>query len=115
MHIFNYNGFVIDRKNISILFTRIDECVKKTGEKYNLIIFGSGALLMQNICRPDRVTMDIDLVEPKINVTLQLIAAEIGEEYGMDMKWLNSAGHIFPGAFLITGGIEQNCFLRALL
>lgn len=90
---------MINRKNIHILLARIDECVKKKGENYNIVIFGSGALLVQNICRPDRVTMDIDLVEPKMNVTLQLIAAEISEEYGMDMKWLNSAGHIFSRNF----------------
>ena len=43
--------------------------------------------------------MDIDLVEPKMNFTLQLIASEIAEKYGMDLKWLNSAGHIFSKNF----------------
>ena len=99
MHILVYNEIVIDRKNIHNLFVRIDECLKKRGEKHDLIIFGSGALLIQDICRHDRVTMDIDLIEPKMNITLQLIASEIAEEYGMDMKWLNSAGHVFSRNF----------------
>ena len=90
---------MIDRKNIHNLFVRIDECLEKRDEKHDLIIFGSGALLIQGICRHDRVTMDIDLVEPKMNITLQLIASEIAEEYGMDMKWLNSAGNIFSRNF----------------
>ena len=68
-------------------------------EKHDLIIFGSGALLIQGICRHDRATMDIDLVEPKMNATLQLIAFEIAEERGMDIKWLNSAGHTFSRNF----------------
>ena len=90
---------MINRKNILNLFIRIEECLEKRGEKHDLIIFGSGALLIQGICRHDRVTMDIDLVEPKMNTTLQLIAFEIAEEYGMDIKWLNSAGHIFSRNF----------------
>ena len=90
---------MIDRNNIHNIFVQIDECLKKKKEKYDLIIFGSGALLIQGFARHDRVTMDIDLVEPKMNVTLQLIASEIGEKYGMDMKWLNSAGHIFARNF----------------
>ena len=99
MHISNYNEIVIDRNNIHNLFTQIDKCLEQKAEKYDLIIFGSGALLIQGICRDDRITMDIDLVEPKMNMTLQLIASEIGEKYGMDMKWLNSAGHIFAKNF----------------
>ena len=90
---------MIDTRNIHDLFARTYECLEKKSEKYDLIIFGSGALLMQGICRHDRITMDIDLVEPKMNITLQLIASEIAEEYGMDMKWLNSAGHIFSRNF----------------
>ena len=34
-----------------------------------------------------------------MNTTLQLIAFEIAEEYGMDIKWLNSGGHIFSRNF----------------
>ncbi len=73
----------------------MDQCCKRKGKKYELIIFGSSSLLIQGICRPDRVTMDIDLIEPKIDTHLQLIAAEIAEEHGISMQWLNSAGHIF--------------------
>ena len=90
---------MIDRKNIHNLFVQIDEHLERKNEKYELTIFGSGALLIQGICRQDRTTMDIDLVEPKINLSLQLIASEIAEKHGMDMKWLNSAGHIFSRNF----------------
>ena len=94
-----YNEVMIDRKNIHNLFIQIDEHLEKRDEKYELTIFGSGALLIQGICRHDRTTVDIDLVEPKMNLTLQLIASEIAEKNGMDMKWLNSAGHIFSRSF----------------
>ena len=93
---------MIDRKNIHNLFVQLDKRLEKRNKKYNLIIFGSGALLIQGICRHDRTTVDIDLIEPKMNLTLQLIASEIAKKYGMDVKWLNQ--RISP----INGKIGQN-------
>lgn len=107
MHIPGYNKIVINRKNIHNLFVRIDECLEKKSEKYDLIIFGSGALLIQGISRHDRVTMDLDLVEPKMNISLQLIASEIAEEYGMDVNWLNSADIFLAKSSPNIGKTEQ--------
>lgn len=73
----------------------MDRYCKKTGRKYELIIFGSSALMVQGICRHDRITMDIDLIAPKMDIHLQLIVAKVAEDYGINMQWLNSAGHIF--------------------
>ena len=90
---------MIDRTNIHKLFYKIDILLKQRGEKRHFIIFGSSALIMQKICHKNRSTMDIDLIEPKMDVTLQNIAIEIGEEYGMGMQWLNSSGSIFQYNF----------------
>ena len=90
---------MISRKNIHKLFYKIDNLLKKKGERRTFIIFGSSALMLQGLCPENRITMDIDLIEPKMDTTIQNISAEIGEQLGMDIQWLNSAGSIFAHHF----------------
>jgi hypothetical protein len=90
---------MIDRNNIHELLKDLDLALSKKGEKRDLTIFGSGALLLQKIARETRRTIDIDLIEPMMDMTLQLIAAEVGERVGLEMGWLNSAGNIFSRSF----------------
>ncbi len=90
---------MIDRTNIHELFSILDKKLKDEGITQEFTIFGSGSLIIQGIARKDRSTIDIDLVEPEMDTTLQSIAGEIGEEFGMDLTWLNSAGRILSRSF----------------
>lgn len=90
---------MIDKKNIHTLLRDLDSLLSQKSEKREFTIFGSGALILQNITRDDRGTIDIDMVEPAIDMTLQLIAADAGEKIGMNLSWLNSAGNIFSRNF----------------
>ncbi len=84
---------MISKKNIRDLFKELDKALGEKGERREIIVFGSGPLIANDVV--DRATVDIDMVEPPMDMILQLIAAEIGDKFGLDMTWLNSAGHIF--------------------
>ena len=84
---------MIEKNNIHQLFKALDQALGEKQEQREITLFGSGPLIALNII--DRQTMDIDMVEPEIDITLQLIAADVGEKFDLRMTWLNSAGHIF--------------------
>lgn len=90
---------MINQAFVKKLLESLDKALTQKEEKRDIIIFGSSALLALGIAPRNRVTMDIDMVDPEIDPTLQLIAAEIAEQWGLDITWLNSAGFIFSRKF----------------
>ena len=88
---------MINKSNITTLFKALDEALGKKNEKREITVFGSGPLIANNLI--DRATVDIDMVDPAMDMSLQLIAADVGEKFNLDMTWLNSAGHIFSRNF----------------
>jgi hypothetical protein len=90
---------MINKTNIVDLLKELDKALEAKDESREITIFGSGALIIQGISNNLRATMDIDIVDPEMDITLQLICADVGEKYDLDMTWLNSAGHIFSRSF----------------
>lgn len=90
---------MITNKNISSILDDLDNAlgVKKLYREFT--IFGSGALLLQNIASKDRATVDIDMLDPEIDTDLQLISMDISAKHGLEISWLNSAGYIFSKNF----------------
>ncbi|USN47509.1 MAG: hypothetical protein H6626_15250 [Pseudobdellovibrionaceae bacterium] len=88
---------MINKSNITTLFKALDEALGQKNEKREITVFGSGPLIANDII--DRATVDIDMVDPAMDMGLQLIAADVGEMFNLDMTWLNSAGHIFSRNF----------------
>ena len=90
---------MIDRKNILNLLKIFDDRLTQNKEKKEFTIFGSASLLLQKIARDTRSTVDMDLIEPMMDNALNVLSAEVGDEVGLKMGWLNSAGHIFSRNF----------------
>jgi len=86
---------MINKANIKALLRDLDKALEAKGENRELTIFGSGSLIIQGIANDFRATVDIDMLDPEIDITLQLICADVGEKYDLDLTWLNSAGHIY--------------------
>ena len=90
---------MIDKENITQLLNKLDEALVKKSLHRQITIFGSGALILQGVASSHRATVDIDMVEPDIDMELQLLCAEVGEEYDLDLTWMNSSGNIFSRHF----------------
>ncbi len=88
---------MINKGNIPELFKALDKALGAKGQKREITVFGSGPLIAKDVI--DRATVDIDMVDPEMDMDLQLIAAEVGDQFNLDMTWLNSAGHIFSRNF----------------
>lgn len=86
---------MIDKGNIKKLFEELDRVLKGKSQLREFTIFGSGALLIQGISSEYRATVDVDMVDPKIDMELQLLCAEVGDKFNLDITWLNSAGYIY--------------------
>ena len=88
---------MINKGNISNIFEELDKALQNAGEKREFTIFGSGALMALDIL--SRETVDIDMVDPAIDTTLQLLSGDVGKNFGLDFGWLNSAGQIYSKNF----------------
>jgi hypothetical protein len=88
---------MIDRSNIVAILEDLDKRLAEEGEFRDIVVFGSAALFVQGM--GERQTVDIDMVEPEIDNTFQILSAEVGEKYQLEFGWLNSAGHIFSRKF----------------
>lgn len=89
----------IDSGLVSTLMKDLDKALKEKGQKREITIFGSGAMMAQGILRPNRHTVDVDLAHPDMDVEFQVISADVGARHKLDMTWLNSAGVIFSRNF----------------
>ncbi|MCB0411455.1 MAG: hypothetical protein KDD22_02945 [Bdellovibrionales bacterium] len=90
---------MIKKDNIQEVFKVLDQKMTEKGRNEELVIFGSGALLVQGIGNETRYTEDVDVVKPSFDNEMWLISAETGEQFGMKMGWLNTAGLIFSRNF----------------
>ncbi len=90
---------VIDQTNVKKIFEQLDKAMSAKGRKEELVIFGSAALMSQNIRLGPRATHDVDVVKPTFDNEMWLISAEAGEKFGLPMGWLNTAGNIFSRNF----------------
>jgi hypothetical protein len=90
---------LIDSKMVGHLFAELDKALAAEGEKREIVIFGSGAMMAQGLLRTERRTEDVDLARPDMDNTFQVIAADVGDKFGLTMGWMNSAGVIFSRNF----------------
>ncbi len=86
---------MINQSNIRKLLEELDQALKNKGQQREFTIFGSGALLIQGIASESRATIDVDMVDPKIDMELQVLCADVGEKFNLNLTWLNSAGYIY--------------------
>jgi len=70
------------------ILDRLDAKLKARGESRELTVCGGGALLILNII--DRQTRDIDVIAPELDPLLKAVAAEVGQEFGLEPGWLNN-------------------------
>jgi hypothetical protein len=66
----------------------LDAKLQARGEPRELVVCGGGALLILNLI--DRQTRDIDVITPELDLVLKEIAAEVGQEFGLEPGWLNN-------------------------
>ena len=69
---------MINKVNIKALFKDLDKALEAKEERREITIFGSGSLIIQGIIIQGisnnlRATVDIDMVDPEMDVSLQLI------------------------------------------
>lgn len=86
---------MINQSNIIKLLEELDRALKNKGQYREFTIFGSGSLLIQGIASESRATTDVDMVDPKIDMELQALCADVGKKFNLDLTWLNSAGYIY--------------------
>ncbi|MGE3682720.1 MAG: DUF6036 family nucleotidyltransferase [Bdellovibrionales bacterium] len=89
----------IDSGMVLKLLKELDMALGEQGERREITIFGSGAMMAQGFLRANRHTEDVDLASPDMDMVFQTIAADVGEKFGLRMGWLNSAGVIFSRNF----------------
>lgn len=66
----------------------LDLKLRNKNEHRELIVCGGGALLILDII--DRQTRDIDVIAPELDLVVKEIAAEVGQEFGLEPGWLNN-------------------------
>lgn len=90
---------MIKNENIKRVFELLNDGLKEKDLNREFTIFGSSALLAQNIASPDRATYDVDILDPEIDIKLQTVSFDVAAKAGLDVTWLNSAGFIFARNF----------------
>lgn len=90
---------MIKNDNIRSIFELLNEGLKEKNLNREFTIFGSSALLAQNLASSDRATYDVDILDPEIDIKLQTVSFDVATKAGLDVTWLNSAGFIFGRNF----------------
>lgn len=79
---------MITPKNQQELLRRLDEELRRIGEKRELVICGGAALIVSGVI--ERQTRDIDVLTPEIDRVLEEIAEALAHEFGLAPNWLNN-------------------------
>lgn len=86
---------MLSKDNIHLVLKDLSLEMKKEEGKESLSIFGSSSLIIQGISRSGRSTKDIDVVNKELDPKALYAAFNVADKWGLDITWLNSAGHIF--------------------
>lgn len=97
---------MITKKTITSMLAELDETLLKQELQRSFTVFGSGALMLLDVSSDERLTHDIDIADPEIDIELQLASIDVANKLGLEVDWLNSAGSIYSSK-LRTGWRER--------
>lgn len=86
---------MINKKNVTKMLETLDQELLKKELTRSFTVFGSGALMLLDVSSDERLTRDIDIADPDIDIKLQLTSIDVANKLGLDIDWLNSAGSIY--------------------
>lgn len=85
----------INKKSLTPILESLNDELKKINIERELKVFGSGALILLNLVRENRTTVDLDMLSPTGDIQLLRASEKVANKHDLDPEWLNSIGSRF--------------------